>query len=222
MDPWTLPKFKVRYGAGLDQALSQLGMGIAFDPGRAQFTRMIDGPSRFYIGGVLHKTFLDVDEEGSTAAAVTGIQMKATAMYATHRRIPLGFQSPIPGGDRRWKKRNDSFSWDYRRAEGVRRSAFGVRRSAFGVRRSAFGVRRSAFGVRRSAFTVHPFGVRRSPVHRSAFNRSPFTVRRSAFGVRRVSVTYRAPGQCRKRQEPCKKPLRALRILRATFSPLCI
>ena len=41
---------------------------------------MIDGPERLYIGGVLHKTFMDVDEQGTTAAAVTGIQMKATAV----------------------------------------------------------------------------------------------------------------------------------------------
>jgi serine protease inhibitor len=90
-----LPKFKVRYGVGLDQALSQLGMGIAFDPGRAQFTRMIDGPSRFYIGGVLHKTYLDVDEEGSTAAAVTGIQMKATAMLRPTEEFHLVFNRPF-------------------------------------------------------------------------------------------------------------------------------
>jgi serine protease inhibitor len=90
-----LPKFKIRYGAGLDQALSQLGMGIAFDPSRAQFTRMIDGPSRLYIGGVLHKTYLEVDEEGSTAAAVTGIQMKATAMLRPTEEFHLVFNRPF-------------------------------------------------------------------------------------------------------------------------------
>jgi serine protease inhibitor len=90
-----MPKFKVQYGTGLDQALSQLGMGIAFDPDRAQFTRMIDGPSRLYIGGVLHKTFLEVDEEGSTAAAVTGLQMKATAMLRPTEEFHLVFNRPF-------------------------------------------------------------------------------------------------------------------------------
>jgi serine protease inhibitor len=47
-----LPKFKVDYGVTLNQALSNLGMGIAFDGYRAQFTRMIDAPRRLFIGSV--------------------------------------------------------------------------------------------------------------------------------------------------------------------------
>jgi serine protease inhibitor len=90
-----LPKFKFQYSAGLNQALSELGMGIAFDPNRAQFTRMIDGPRRLYIGGVLHKTFLEVDEEGSTAAAVTGIQMQASAMMRPNEEFNLVFNRPF-------------------------------------------------------------------------------------------------------------------------------
>ncbi len=76
----SLPKFKVNYGVTLNQALSELGMGIAFNGDRAQFTRMINAPDRLFIGSVLHKTLLEVDEEGSTAAAVTGVEMRATAI----------------------------------------------------------------------------------------------------------------------------------------------
>jgi serine protease inhibitor len=90
-----LPKFKLQYGADLSQALSVLGMGIAFDADRAQFTRMIDGPPRLYIDGVLHKTFLEVDEEGSTAAAVTGIQMRTTAMMRPSEEFHLVFNRPF-------------------------------------------------------------------------------------------------------------------------------
>jgi serine protease inhibitor len=90
-----LPKFKVQYGVDLNHSLGQLGLGIAFDANRAQFTRMIDGPRRLYIAGVFHKTFLEVDEEGSTAAAVTGIQMKATAMMRPSEKFNLIFNRPF-------------------------------------------------------------------------------------------------------------------------------
>ena len=90
-----LPKFKFEYGAGLKKELTELGLGIAFDAHRAEFTRMIDGPRRLYIGGVLHKTFLEVDEEGSTAAAVTGIPMQATAMMRPREAFNLVFDRPF-------------------------------------------------------------------------------------------------------------------------------
>lgn len=90
-----LPKFKVQYGATLNQALAKLGFRIAFDAHRAEFTRIIDGPGRLYISGVLHKTFLEVDEEGSTAAAVTGIQMQTTAMKPPNEEFNLVFNRPF-------------------------------------------------------------------------------------------------------------------------------
>jgi len=90
-----LPRFKFEYGATLNQSLSELGMGIAFDSRRAEFNRMIDGPSRLYIGGVLHKTFVEVDEEGTTAAAVTSIQMKSLAMMRPREEFNLVFNRPF-------------------------------------------------------------------------------------------------------------------------------
>ena len=90
-----LPKFKIQYGTGLNEPLTNLGMGIAFDRNRADFTRMIEGSDKLYIGGVLHKTFLEVDEEGSTAAAVTGIQMRATAMMRPKQEFNLVFNRPF-------------------------------------------------------------------------------------------------------------------------------
>jgi serine protease inhibitor len=90
-----LPKFKFGYGASLNQPLSELGMGIAFDGERAQFDRMVGGPRGLYIGGVLHRTFLEVDEEGTTAAAVTGIQMKSLAMRRPSDEFNLVFDRPF-------------------------------------------------------------------------------------------------------------------------------
>jgi serine protease inhibitor len=90
-----LPKFKFEFGATLNRPLSDLGLGIAFDGERAQFNRMIDGPQRLFIGGVLHKTFVEVDEQGTTAAAVTGIQMRATAVMRPTEEFNLVFNRPF-------------------------------------------------------------------------------------------------------------------------------
>jgi serpin B len=65
-----LPKFKLEYEIKLNDVLSALGMGIAFDRWQADFTGMYK-PGGTYISFVKHKTFLEVDEEGTEAAAAT-------------------------------------------------------------------------------------------------------------------------------------------------------
>ena len=66
-----LPRFKLEYEVSLNDTLETLGMGIAFDDG-ADFSGM--GPNLF-ISEVRHKTFVEVNEEGTEAAAVTGVTM---------------------------------------------------------------------------------------------------------------------------------------------------
>ena len=71
-----LPTFTGSYEVELSGALRELGMTDAFDAGTADFTRMGSsdaGP--LFIGGVLHKTFIDVNEEGTRAAAATVVTM---------------------------------------------------------------------------------------------------------------------------------------------------
>jgi serine protease inhibitor len=63
-----LPRFKVDYGSSLIESLSALGMGIAFDPQRAQFPGIASG---VYLSKVEHKAVIQVDEAGTTAAAAT-------------------------------------------------------------------------------------------------------------------------------------------------------
>jgi len=74
-----LPKFKIEFEQSLNAALKQLGMGVAFTPG-ADFSKMIVPPFTAAISEVLHKTFVEVNEEGTEAAAVTGVKMMMTAM----------------------------------------------------------------------------------------------------------------------------------------------
>ena len=64
-----LPRFKLEYEVSLNNTLEALGMGIAFGSG-ADFSGM--GPSLF-ISEVKHKTFVEVNEEGTEAAAVTAV-----------------------------------------------------------------------------------------------------------------------------------------------------
>jgi serpin B len=67
----TLPKFTFQYGLTLNEVLAALGMGIAMEIFRADFSRIKDPPPGLYISRVEHKTFIAVTEKGTEAGAVT-------------------------------------------------------------------------------------------------------------------------------------------------------
>lgn len=73
-----LPKFRAEYSTSLNEALKTLGMGDAFDPEKANFKGMAADPP-LYISNVGHKTFIEVNEEGTEAAAVTDIAVGVTS-----------------------------------------------------------------------------------------------------------------------------------------------
>jgi len=73
-----LPRFHANYAASLNDPLRNMGMPLAFDDKRADLSPMGDRGS--YISAVFHKAVIDVDEEGTTAAAATGIVASETAM----------------------------------------------------------------------------------------------------------------------------------------------
>ena len=71
-----IPKFKADFSASLGETLMDMGMTDAFDPDAADFSAMgtaSDGP--LYIGAVLHKTAITVDERGTKAGAATAVAM---------------------------------------------------------------------------------------------------------------------------------------------------
>ncbi len=74
-----LPKFKLEYKKELRETLTQLGMGEAFT-NQANFSRMIAGNSQLAISEVMHKTFLEVNEEGTEAAAATSVGIVVTSL----------------------------------------------------------------------------------------------------------------------------------------------
>jgi serpin B len=75
----TLPRFRLEYGRRLNDDLTTLGMGIAFGPG-ADFYRIADvRPERLYLTRVDQKTFIEVNEEGTEAAAATAVGIGVTS-----------------------------------------------------------------------------------------------------------------------------------------------
>ncbi len=79
-----LPKFRLELKRELADDLKALGMSIAFDPVRADFSAMRPvGPENTYITRVTQKTFVDVNEEGTEAAAATSVGIGVTSAPPT-------------------------------------------------------------------------------------------------------------------------------------------
>jgi len=74
----TMPRFQFDSEFSLKKALSIMGMGTEFTEG-ADFSGMT-GDRDLFIGDVIHKAFVAVDEKGTEAAAATAVIMQATAM----------------------------------------------------------------------------------------------------------------------------------------------
>ena len=74
-----IPKFKFEKKYILNDLLKEMGIIDAFLPGAADFSGM-DGTRYLYLGTALHQSFIDVNEEGTEAAAATAIIMEATAI----------------------------------------------------------------------------------------------------------------------------------------------
>ncbi len=77
---FSMPKFSVEYSAGISDIMKNLGINVAFDKYRADFTKMVTG-GNMYITDAIHKTYISVDEEGTEAAAVTAVMMDATSAF---------------------------------------------------------------------------------------------------------------------------------------------
>lgn len=71
-----LPRFELEYETQLNDALKDLGMGVAFQESRANFSRMVDIPPNAFIKEVKHKSFIEVNEEGTEAAAATSVEVR--------------------------------------------------------------------------------------------------------------------------------------------------
>ncbi|RJQ29427.1 serpin family protein [Candidatus Parcubacteria bacterium] len=75
-----IPKFKLETEYDLSPQMKELGVELAFDPDYADLSGIADvTPNNLYIGFATHKAFVDVNEEGTEAAAATAIGIEETS-----------------------------------------------------------------------------------------------------------------------------------------------
>jgi serine protease inhibitor len=83
-----LPQFKLESSLELSQQLKESGMPTAFSAA-ADFSKL--GPGSLAISQVLHKTYIDVNEEGTEAAAVTAVVITRTSFPVNEIRFNRPF-----------------------------------------------------------------------------------------------------------------------------------
>ncbi len=93
----SLPRFKITQQFELNSMLEGLGMKTAFDPNAADFSAMT-GDRSLVISAAIHKAYIDLDENGTEAAAATAVVMEmATAMQPrTPPPPPIVFTADHP------------------------------------------------------------------------------------------------------------------------------
>ncbi|MEM2448622.1 MAG: serpin family protein, partial [Candidatus Bathyarchaeia archaeon] len=79
LDEIYLPKFKVDTKYFLKDALSRMGMPTIFSPGEADLSGISDS-RELYVGFVIHQAYVEVNEEGTEAAAATAVGIELTAI----------------------------------------------------------------------------------------------------------------------------------------------
>lgn len=86
-----VPRLRIEFGTVLTDPLKSLGMGRAFEAGRADFSGLseVGERNRLYISRVEQKAFLEVDERGTTAAAATTVAIGLVS-------LPPGFRADRP------------------------------------------------------------------------------------------------------------------------------
>jgi serpin B len=77
-----LPRFTMTSQFQMNEVLKSMGMPSAFAPDAADFSGM-DGKRDLFISAVIHKAYVDVNEEGTEAAAATGVVMGITSVQIT-------------------------------------------------------------------------------------------------------------------------------------------
>ena len=94
----SLPKFESEWKGELKDVLTALGLELAFDDtGLADFSLLGDNPYGYYLSQVIHATKLEVNEEGTRAAAATVVEAPAgsAAPLEEPQGIELDFDRPF-------------------------------------------------------------------------------------------------------------------------------
>jgi serpin B len=93
----SMPRFTLEYEKALKDTLTAMGMGVAFEPDKADFSLMLKQGSadKPFIQSVTQKTFVDVNEKGTEAAAATSVQVGVTAMPSEGNHFTMVVDHPF-------------------------------------------------------------------------------------------------------------------------------
>ncbi len=91
---FSMPRFTAEFRASLNTSLSKLGMGIAFSS-EADFSNLIAPPARAAISDVQHRTFVQVDEDGTKAAAATAVTITTLAVMVPQNVVTMIVDRPF-------------------------------------------------------------------------------------------------------------------------------
>eukprot|EP00002_Diphylleia_rotans_P034435 TRINITY_DN739_c0_g1_i1.p1 TRINITY_DN739_c0_g1~~TRINITY_DN739_c0_g1_i1.p1 ORF type:complete len:372 (-),score=84.56 TRINITY_DN739_c0_g1_i1:23-1138(-) len=87
-----VPKFKIEGGADLSDAMKSYGIQEAFTP-RADLSGFSQNSKGLQVSAILHKAIVEINEEGTTAAAATAVLM--TRSFVRPVVVPLTFDRPF-------------------------------------------------------------------------------------------------------------------------------
>ena len=90
-----IPKFKIEYEANLNDTLRSLGIKDAFDEGNADFSAMSMQSKGLHVSEVVHKAFVATNEDGTEAAAATGIQCTNCCLRVFPKPIQITVDHPF-------------------------------------------------------------------------------------------------------------------------------
>ncbi|XWS47515.1 hypothetical protein CRYUN_Cryun14cG0159000 [Craigia yunnanensis] len=80
-----IPRFKFAFEFEASEAMKELGLNLPFDRNKAEITEMVDSPWGLFVRKMFHKSFIEVNEEGTEAAACTAVIME---MQCGRSQIP--------------------------------------------------------------------------------------------------------------------------------------
>ena len=94
----TLPKFAFAFGTDLIPPLEEMGVKLPFDAAKADFsgvTGSLSEADRIFITQIVHKALIEVNEEGTEAAAATAIEFGLTSAMPPQKTEELTFDHPF-------------------------------------------------------------------------------------------------------------------------------
>ena len=90
-----LPKFEAEWDGQLQDILSALGLDLAFTFGEADFSLMGDNPNGYYLSQVIHAAKIEVNEQGTEAAAATVVEADSGSAAPPETGVTLIFDRPF-------------------------------------------------------------------------------------------------------------------------------